>query len=145
MAFVILPSTFPQLPFFPPLHTHPSSSMPRISILRLLSLIPLFYICATGLWLFLPSPVISHIHREHHIQSTDSLSGKPLTTIHGGSSPPPLSATSRAMPQKQNYFAITYQLQPAKNSITLFIDDAKLNLTDDALRDPPYLSPAAQG
>ena len=95
--------------------------MPRISLLRILAFIPLVWLSLIFTWLFLPSPQITHNDRGNYIQQTLQ-SGQIVTTVLDW--PPPHGECAA--------YAIDWQLRPsrAKDSVTLHIGKARINLTD---------------
>lgn len=130
--------------------------MPRITISRVLGLVPLAWVCLVGTWFFLPSPEFPDFVRDDYIQYHLRV-GHTVTTIAEFDS----SFTSNSRSLRQNCgggggcpgLVFDWQLEshPATDSLLLHVGKARVNLTDAVLQGPqvseatqeqkPYLGP----
>ncbi|KAK8098129.1 uncharacterized protein PG998_013615 [Apiospora kogelbergensis] len=125
--------------------------MPRCSITRVLGLLPLTWLCLVGTWLFLPFPEVPSVHRDAYIEQTLRRGGA-LTTIHpyGDFYKGTVTGAHEASCEDGcGGLVLDWHLvaDTTTDALVLRLGDARLNLTDAALRSagadphtPYYLS-----
>ncbi|KAM0813369.1 hypothetical protein AB5N19_13362 [Seiridium cardinale] len=127
--------------------------MPRITISRVLGLVPLIWVCLVGTWFFLPSPVVPPYARDEYVQN-HLRHGSTVTTISEyGESFKFRNDPHGRQCNECSGLIINWRLESnrATDSLVLHIgDQSKVNLTEAAIRGPaagkpddektPYLS-----
>ncbi|KAK6845971.1 hypothetical protein PG987_001159 [Apiospora arundinis] len=111
--------------------------MPRCSITRVLGLLPLTWLCLVGTWLFLPFPEVPSAHHDAYIEQT-LRGGGALTTIHpfGDFYKGTVTRVHEANCEGCGGLILDWHLvaDTKTDSLILRLGDARLNLTDAALR-----------
>ncbi|KAK8023401.1 hypothetical protein PG991_006640 [Apiospora marii] len=111
--------------------------MPRCSITRVLGLLPLTWLCLVGTWLFLPFPEVPPAHRDAYIQQTLRTGGA-LTTLHPYADfyKGTVDRVRGAACEDCGALILDWRLvaDTKTDALVLRLGDARLNLTDAALR-----------
>ncbi|KAI1843347.1 hypothetical protein JX265_007822 [Neoarthrinium moseri] len=117
------------------------SHMPRITVSRVIGLIPLTWFCLVGTWFFLPSPVVSPINRPGTIASTLQ-SGGTITAV---------VENKQSFKRKRDDgipiqwacsgcsgLVLDWRLEShaPTDSLLLHLGEARINLTEAALQGP---------
>lgn len=110
--------------------------MPRITISRVIGLVSLAWFCLVGTWFLLPSPVVRHIDRDGTIQHALRMGGPVTTILDYGDSSSRRSAGLTCGECSGLIFDWRLEAHVASDSLFLRVGEARVNLTEAALRRP---------
>ncbi|KAH6643288.1 hypothetical protein BKA67DRAFT_132105 [Truncatella angustata] len=117
--------------------------MPRITVSRILGLVPLTWVCLVGTWFFLPSPVLQDIAHDEYIQQHLRVGSTVTTIIERGSSIK-FTRGQRQCSGECSGLIFDWRLEAhrASDSLMLRVGEARFNLTETVLKGPSDLNPS---
>ncbi|CAJ2505448.1 Uu.00g128420.m01.CDS01 [Anthostomella pinea] len=117
--------------------------MPRITVSRILGLVPLTWVCLAGTWFFLPSPVVRDIYHDGYIEQR-LRTGSTVTTVversrFGSNVQQQCSGECSGL-----IFDWRLEGHGPSDSLMLSVGKARVNLTEAVLKGPSDSKPEDQ-